>query len=178
MGDSVPFGGTEWWLCFAALLVARSADLFSTWVATPNLVLEANPLAKRLGWRWGIPMNLGLCLLFAWFPLPGIIIATTSTFVAARNFQQAWLMRSWGEEAYRHWHVDRLMEAPLPLVLGCLALQNLLVGAVGIILAWSGVTGSRIVLVPFGIGLGIMTYAITVVFYTVLAIWRIRRSPF
>ena len=28
-------------------------DFLSTWVATPNLVLEGNPIAKKLGWRWG-----------------------------------------------------------------------------------------------------------------------------
>ncbi len=178
MGDSLPFGQAAWWLCFSALFMARGADLFSTWVATPNLLLEANPLARRMGWRWGLPINLGLCLIFAFFPLPGIIIATTSAFVAARNFQQAWLMRSWGEEPYRAWHVERLLHAPVGLVVGCLVLQNVLVGSIGIILAWSAVAGSSILLVPFGIGLGIMTYAITVVFYTLLALWRIRRSPF
>ena len=30
-----------------------------------ELVLEANPLAKKLGWRWGIPVNGVLCFAFA-----------------------------------------------------------------------------------------------------------------
>ncbi len=177
MDDMVPFAGTAWWCLIVALLIGRSADLFSTWVATPTLLLEANPLARWLGWRWAIPLNILLCGVFAFFPIPAIIIATTSTLVASRNFQQAWLMRSMGEENYRAWHVDRLNETPFGLFFGCLGLQNLLIAAIGGILAWSSVDGSRILLVPFGIGLGIVTYAITVTLYTLLAVWRIRRSP-
>jgi hypothetical protein len=177
MGDFVPFGASLWWWMFAALAVGRCADLFSTWVATPTLLLEANPVARWLGWRWAVPLNLGLAGAFAFFPLPAIIIATTSTLVASRNLQQAWLMRTMGEEAYRDWHVRRLVEARLGLFFGCLALQTLLVASIGIALAWVSEQGGRIALVPFGIGVGIVTYALTVAFYTSLAIRRIRRNP-
>ena len=174
MEDTVPFGGPIWWAVLIFLIIGRGADLFSTWVATPNLVLEANPIARFLGWRLALPLNVVLCAVFSFFLLPGIIIGTTSALVAARNFQQAWLMRTWGEEHYRSWYVERLRETPLSLFLGCLVLQNLLVAGIGGILVWSGVSGSTILPVPFGIGLGILTYAVTVVFYTLLALWRIR----
>ena len=45
------------------LLLARGVDFCSTWVATPNLVLEGNPIAKKLGWRWGILLNFASCAL-------------------------------------------------------------------------------------------------------------------
>ena len=35
----------------AALFVARLLDFLSTWVVTPRLELEANPLMRRM--RWG-----------------------------------------------------------------------------------------------------------------------------
>lgn len=176
MGDVVPFGGAIWCWLLLALLVGRGADLFSTWVATPNLVLEANPLARWLGWRWALPLNLLMSVAFAFFPMPAIIIATTSALVASRNFQQAWVMRTLGEEAYRDWHVRRLMETPLGLFLGCLGMQNLLMAAIGGVLAWSSVNGDAVAVVPFGIGVGLIAYALTVTFYTVLAVWRIRRA--
>jgi Flp pilus assembly protein TadB len=34
---------------------------------------------------------------------------------------------------------------------------------------------SNLLLVPFGIGLGIVAYAVAVAFYTLLAVWRLRR---
>lgn len=176
MDDIVPFAGQVWWSMLAVLSFSRAADLFSTWVATPSLLLEANPIARWLGWRGAIPVNGLLCLGFAFFPLPAIILSTTSTLVAARNFQQAWLMRSYGEMNYRDWHVQRLQEVPYALFLGCLGLQNFLVGAVGVVLAWSAMVGKDILIVPFGIGAGIVAYAITVTFYSLLAVRGIRRA--
>jgi hypothetical protein len=173
MGDVVPFGGAVWWWLCLAVLTGRGADLFSTWVATPNLVLEANPVARWLGWRWAIPLNIAMAGGFAFFPVPAIIIATTSALIASRNFQQAWVMRTMGEEAYRDWHVRHLLETPLGLFFGCLGLQNLLVAVVGGALVWSSLEGRMLVVVPFGVG--VITYAFTVMFYTSLAVWRIRR---
>ena len=107
MEDTVPFGGGQYLALLAALGFARGMDFFSTWVATPNLVLEGNPLARRLGWKWGTAVNAALCLGFAHWPLSAIVIATASVLVAAHNFQNAWLMRSLGEQNYSFWHVQR-----------------------------------------------------------------------
>ena len=96
MEDFVPFGSRTYALLFLLLLFSRGMDFLSTWVATPNMVLEGNPIAKKLGWKWGIAVNLVLCFLFAFWPLPAMVISTTSLLVAARNFQSAWLMRSHG----------------------------------------------------------------------------------
>ena len=176
MQDIVPLGGAVWWCLLTVLGLSRGADLFSTWVATPNLLLEANPVARWLGWRWAIPLNLGICLTFAFFPLPAIILGTTSALVASRNFQQAWLMRSFGEENFRDWQVQRIQETPRYLLLGCLGLQNLLVAAVGVALAWSASVDTEILIIPFGIGAGIVAYAVTVTFYSLLAVRGIRRT--
>jgi hypothetical protein len=176
MEDIVPLGGRVWWSLLAVLGFSRGADLFSTWVATPSLLLEANPIARWLGWRWAIPLNVAISVGFAFFPLPAIILGTTSALVASRNFQQAWLMRSYGEENYRDWQVQRIQETPLRLFLGCLGLQNLLVGGIGLALAWSSMVGNEILIIPFGIGVGIVAYAVTVTFYSLLAVRGIRRA--
>jgi hypothetical protein len=172
MQDAVPIGGREY-LAFLALLVfARAMDFLSTWIATPNLVLEGNPLAKRLGWKWGLLLNGVLVALLAHWPLPAIVVATASVLVAARNFQSAWLMRLLGEPVYRAWHVDRIQEVPLVLYLFCLAGNTLLTAGVGGALMWFG--GDR--LIPVAIGMGLVAYAAAVVFYTLLSVWRLRRS--
>src|SRR2546425_1023229 len=106
----LPFASRTYALLFLLLVVCRGMDVLSTWVATPNLVLEGNPIAKKLGWKWGLPINLAICFVLALWPLPAIVVSTTSVLVAARNFQSAWLMRSLGEHFYRDWHVQRVQE--------------------------------------------------------------------
>mgnify|MGYP001766768618 CR=1 FL=1 len=172
MEEFVPFGSRSYALMFLLLFVTRGMDFLSTWVATPNLVLEGNPLAKKLGWRWGIPLNLALCVGFAFWPLPAIVISTTSALVAARNFQSAWLMRSLGEHLYREWHLERVQETSVTLYLFCLFGQTALTAGVGAAVVYF----SEWRLVPLAIGLGIVAYALAVAFYTVLGIWRMRRS--
>jgi small-conductance mechanosensitive channel len=172
MDDFVPFGSGAYCAVFGLLAFARGMDFLSTWVATPNLVLEGNPLAKKLGWKWGIPVNVVLCVAFAFWPLAAIMISTTSVLVAARNFQHAWLMRSLGEESYRSWHIARIQETRVSLYLSCLLGQTALTGGVGVVLIWFSLSQ----LVPMAIGLGIVSYAIAVAFYTLLSVWRMRRA--
>jgi hypothetical protein len=172
MDDFVPFGSREFFLTLGFLLLARGMDVLSTWVATPNLVLEGNPIAKLLGWRWGLPVNLAVCFALAFWPLPAIVLSTTSILVAARNFQSAWLMRTLGEEAYRDWHVERVQETRITLYLLCLAGNTVLTALVGAAVIFF----SERRVVPFGIGVGIIAYAGAVAFYTLLAIWRLRRA--
>ncbi len=172
MDDMVPFAGPVWCIGLAFLLFARGMDIFSTWIATPNLVLEGNPLVKKMGWKWVLPLNLVLCVGFALWPLPAVVIGTTSILVAARNFQQGWLMQSMGEEPFRDWHVARIRETRPVLYLGCLFAQTSLFALVGVALWFF----SADKLIPAGIGMGMVGYALAVAFYTLLSIWRLRRK--
>jgi hypothetical protein len=173
MDDLVPVGGRFYFLFLLLMLASRGADFLSTWIATPNLVLEGNPLAKKLGWKWGAVVNLVLCGVFAAWPMAAIVIGTTSVLVAARNFQAAWLMRSMGEENYGNWHVEQLRHTSLPLYLFCLLGQTTLTAGIGGALVYFA--GDS--LIPFAVGFGIVGYAVAVTFYTLLAFWRIRRAP-
>ena len=166
------FGSQEYLAFLLLLLFSRGMDMLSTWVATPNLILEANPIARRLRWKWGIPINLVFCFYFGGWPLPAIIISTTSVLVAARNFQQAWLMRTQGEDNYRTWITERLDETPPGLFMFCLLAQTSLTAAVGGVLIFFSRFEQE---VPLGIGMGIVGYAAAVTIYTMLALWRNRR---
>src|ERR1035441_3495307 len=172
MEEFVPFASRSYGLMFLLLFVSRGMDFLSTWVATPNMVLEGNPIAKKLGWKWGIPINCVLCPAVALEKLPAIVISTTSVLVASRNFQSAWLMRSLGEKLYRDWHVERVQETSVTLYLFCLFAQTALTGGVGVAVIYC----SEWRLVPLAIGLGIVAYALAVAFYTTLGIWRMRRA--
>jgi hypothetical protein len=168
MDDLIPFASREYFVFLAALLGGRAADFFSTWVATPHLVLEGNPIARRLGWKWGILLNLVLCFGFALAPLLAVIFTTTSLLVAARNFQGAWLMRALGEHEYRFFISDQLHRTGKKLYLACNFAQALLTAAVGgVLVAFHDDT-----LLPMGIGLGLVAYGAAVAFFSTLSVWR------
>ena len=175
MDDSVPFASREYFIMLAILAFSRGADFLSTWVATPHLVLEGNPIAKWLGWKWGAVVNGVVVTSLALWPLSAIVVGTASVLVAARNFQSAWLMRSMGEAAYRDWYVDRVSEARITLYLGCLAGNTLLTAGVGTALVAFSTTRDRVLVVPTGIGIGIIAYATAVLTFTLLSVWRSRR---
>ena len=169
MDQLTAFGSPEYMLLLAALLFSRGMDFLSTWVATPNLLLEANPIARKLGWRMGVALNLVLAGLFALWPLPAIVVITTSLMVAARNFQGAWLMRSMGEHEYRFWMSERIRTAPRALFFSCLVAQTVLVGGLGaLLMCFSGLR-----LVPFAVGMGLITYATAILVYSSLSVWRV-----
>lgn len=177
MNDVVPFASRQYGVYLLLLVISRGMDFLSTWVATPNLVLEGNPIAKKLGWRWGVPLNVVVCFTMAFWPLSAIAISTTSVLVAARNFQSAWLMRSLGEHVYRDWHVARIQETRITLYLFCLAGNTLLTAGVGAaIIFFSRTERESMLLVPFAIGVGMIAYSAAVAIYTLLAIWRLRQS--
>lgn len=171
MEESVTFASGPWFMGLAALLVARGLDFLSTWIATPGLLLEANPIARRLGWGWGLLLNVGLCVGFAFWPLPAVVITTTSLLVAARNFQSAWVMRTMGEQAYGDWIGAVTRAAPWGLQGACLWAQALIHAALGATLLAFG----QAHVIPFGMGMGLVTYATAVLVYTGITARRRRR---
>lgn len=169
---AVPFGSSVYLLMLALLIFSRGMDFLSTWVGTPKLELEGNPVAKKLGWRWGLPLNIIIVVLVASWPVPSIVLCTTSVLVAARNFQHAWLMRSLGEQAYRDWFVERVRETRPEIFLFCLAGNTVLTAVIGLTLIF--LDGPRVL--TAAIGMGIVAYAIVVAFYSLLALIRNRRN--
>lgn len=168
--DLIPFASPLYFVFLSLLMFARGMDFLSTWVATPNLLLEANPIARKLGWKVGIGSNVVICGLFALWPLPAVTIITTSLLVAARNLQSAWLMRTLGEHQYRLWMGERLADTPRILFYFCLFGQCMIYALVGTALLYF----SQMRLVPFGVGMGMVTYSVAVFFYTTLSVWRVR----
>ncbi len=171
MEEQVPFGSGEYWVVFGVVVFSRGMDFLSTWVATPRLLLEANPIARRLGWKWGGLVNLLICLVAASWPLAAIVISTTSLLVAARNFKSALWMRALGEERYRDWISGLMDQTSTQLHLLCVFGETGLVALVGVGVMFFG--RDEIALVA--IGLGILSYAGAVLFYTLLSLWRMRR---
>jgi len=78
------------------ILVGRAGDVASTLYVSPNLVLEANPVARRFKWPTLIA-GFGLCAI-PYFDIPlAVIVAVPSLFVTASNLTKGWMARALGE---------------------------------------------------------------------------------
>ena len=165
--------GSPGWFGFALLILAgRACDLGSTYLATPRLHLEGNPLARRMGWRGGILLSLMTALIFGGWPLIAISVTTTSALVAARNFQQAWLMRTMGEVGYQVWFTEQVWRTPRWLLFGCHWAEALLAGLPGVaLIVWGEDTR-----VSLGIGLGLTGYGMAVAGFSTWVLWGLTRN--
>lgn len=123
--------------CLAALLlVARLADVVSTRIATPTLRLEANPLARKLGWPFAWATLL-VCLLpyyEPWGPVMALALIIVSLFVAASNFSRAWVMRAIGEEEYLAFTLRAYAKTRPAAVYASIAAWCVLTASVGLLL--------------------------------------------
>lgn len=83
---SIPVVTLSPWVILVGLALGRVMDLYSTWYVTPDLVYEANPLYRRLGWRGGILFNVLLvCILPFTLPFYALVATVTSFLVSTHN---------------------------------------------------------------------------------------------
>jgi len=168
--EFVPFGGVEYFIYLAALLFARGMDMLSTRIATPNLISEGNPVAKWLGWRGGIIVNLIFSSALAVWPMPAIVTSVMSALVAARNFQSAWLMRTMGEERYAAHIHEQLVATKSGLFTFCIGAQSFLFALIGLAVALFTPVES----IAFAVGCGIAGFGALNLFFSMLSLWRNR----
>lgn len=102
---------------FGLLLLSRVGDVVSTRLATPTLALEANPIVRRLGWRFAlvtllVPFIAYVNTAFA------VMVLVPSLLVTASNLSKVWLLRAAGEQAYRQFLLAQARKYPLGAALG------------------------------------------------------------
>src|SRR5690242_4314880 len=82
----------------AALAVcSRVADVWTTYMVTPTLKIEANSLARRFGWPYALLTILVGLLTYVWEAF-GIVVLTVSFLVAASNASKIVMARALGED--------------------------------------------------------------------------------
>jgi hypothetical protein len=131
---------------FLLLLISRIGDLGTTYLVTPTMALEANPIARKLGW----------------FML-----------VSASNAAKIWVARAMGEEAYLRMHLDlarksKQSHALLGVAVSC---AFIILAGVAILAFYPGpATGSA-----FWIGFGVVVYGAAMWMYGSLWFRRLYR---
>lgn len=126
------FSNIEMILCFL-LLIARIGDLLSTWLMTPSLELETNPIVRRLGWKFALPTILVCFLPFA-SPSASVMVLVPCLLVCASNFGKLWTIRTLGEKDFHEMILDLARRGNRPLAYLGMAVSSSFVIAVGLLL--------------------------------------------
>jgi hypothetical protein len=144
----------------ALLLVARAGDIGSTYLATPRLVLEANPVARRLGWPFAVATLL-IALIPYYNTALGVLALVPSLLVASRNFGSIWMMRGLGEERMLALQVEVAQRRPFPeAMMFVMAESAFLALAAGVLMVFSG--GSRRWASLYALGMLLWAFALMV----------------
>lgn len=151
------------------LLVSRIGDVLSTYLVTPNLALEANPLARKLGWRFAL-LTLSACLLPYFSREVAVAALMPFLFVSASNTGKVWMVRAMGESAYLALLHELARKSRLSHALVAVAMSAFFVALAG---------GTILLFYPnpsedwgFWIGLGVITYSGVVALYG--SLWMVR----
>lgn len=153
------------------VLLARIGDLGSTYLATPSLRFEANPIARRLGWPYAFA-TLAIAAI-AFVPDVGIgcavIVLVISLLVTGKNLGGAWLVRALGEERYAEILGEALARTPAWRILVVTLASGACVAAVGWLLlvfcpdprGW-----------PYWFAMALIGYAVAIVVFQLLFLRR------
>ena len=178
MDDLLSLISPEPWGPFtAALIVAmafsRGMDFLSTWIVTPKLELEANPLMRRVGFIWMALLNLpllGLPLLHHGLSITFIV---TSLLAAGSNLANGALARGMGEKRQAESQARAIREIGLS---GALAMNSagavvICLGGVFLMFLSRGMDSY-----PWWGGLGVVMYGVVGLFHFNLSILRLGRK--
>lgn len=112
------------------LLIARLGDVGSTYLVSPTLKLEANPLVRRL--RWPFAAVTVLAAAVPYYSLPaGVAFLIASLLVCASNCSRVWLVRTMGETEYHGLIIRVASRVPVGLGILYSVLSPLCMFAIG-----------------------------------------------
>jgi hypothetical protein len=171
MIDAVRYADTFTHTIAALLLLGRLGDMLSTRLVTPTLRLEANPIMRRLGWR------------FAWFGLvvvlipyyslaAGIAIMAASLMVTGSNLSRGWIYRALGEAGSDEFLLRAAARTRRASAVGSVLGGAAAVIVAGVVLMWlSGSNGAP----SYWFGVGLALYGVVVAVHGSLFVFRLIR---
>jgi hypothetical protein len=158
-------------LC-ALLLIARIGDVATTFLATPNLVLEGNPIVRKLGWPYAL-LTIGLCFLPYLNTAAALASLIAFLLVSASNAGKIWVIRTIGDTAYAAFLTELARKSKLSHALLGVTASSFFIALAG---------GTILLFYPspakdwgFWIAFGILSYAAIVWIYGTLWMTRLFR---
>jgi len=116
-----------------ATLISRLGDIGTTYLVSPTLRVEANPIARRLGWKY-IFATAVVALIPYRSIHGGVIVLTASFLIAASNASEAMLARFMGEESYAALNREAIQKMPVLLGLSLLCLPAIFLMMLGLMM--------------------------------------------
>jgi len=149
---------------------SRIADVWTTWLVTPTLKLEANSLARRFGWPYAL-LTILVGFVAYLSPTLGVIVLTTSFMVAASNASKILTAKALGEDELAAMSQRVTLATPPWPGLLYMVLPGIFIGVLG---------GTLLFFYPLAtqwgyyFGLGMLTYALAVFIWYPLRYFRVR----
>jgi RsiW-degrading membrane proteinase PrsW (M82 family) len=155
------------------ILVARLGDIGTTYLLTPDLKLEANPMVRRFRWPYALATLL-ICLA-PYVSVPGaIIVLVASLLVSMSNSLRIWLVRTVGEKEYHRFVVQTAGQAKPRQSIALLFLPGFFISllAITILMFYPDPSNDW----GFWIAMGVFTYALILFIYMPASFIRFRKQ--
>jgi hypothetical protein len=159
-------------LC-ALIFLSRLGDIGSTYLITPKLRLEANPIMRKLGWWFGVA-TFFVCLVPYYSTALAIIVLVPSLMVSAANASKIWFARAYGESEYHELLLRVARRSRLSHALAPTIVAAVFTALVGLVLLLVSPEPAR----DWGywFALGFLAYAFVIGFYGSLFFIRLFRK--
>src|SRR5262249_31301474 len=152
------------------ILVSRVGDVVTTFFVTPTLKLEANPVVRKLGWRFAI-LSLAVSLIPWWSVGAGIVILVPSLMVSAGNAARIWAARTMGEASMKKMMLDLARRSTLRLALVPIYASSAFLALLGLVLIW--LCPDPVADPAYWFGAGIVAYGIVIALHGSFAYVRL-----
>jgi len=155
------------------ILISRIGDIGTTFLVTPTLALEANPIMRKLGWRFAL-LTLAVCAIPYFSVNAAVMILVPSLMVSAANAGKIWVARTMGERQFRAMLLGLAARSNLRHALATVFLSAffiVLLGAVVLLLYPDPVEE-----LAFWVGAGIVAYAFVLTVHGSLAFIKLFRE--
>jgi len=108
--------------------VGRVLDILSTYYVTAKLKLETNRIARRIGWKGMILVQIPIIILGSLELYLALFIFLWSLYLFANNLENCWYVRDKGEEQYFKDLKDILKRTPI---------RKIIIGEISLIISFS-----------------------------------------
>ena len=116
-----------------ATLISRLGDIGTTYLVSPTLRVEANPIARGLGWKYVFATAV-IALIPYRSIHGGVVVLTVSFLIAASNASEAMLARFMGEENYAALNREAIRNTPVLLGLSLLCFPAIFLMMLGLMM--------------------------------------------
>lgn len=156
---------------FVMLLFARCGDIFTTWLASPKLQHEANPVTVKFGWFYGAA-TIALSVVAYWSEPFALALLSISLCVSASNASKVWIMRTLGETDYHSLVVSVMQRSSLGKALTFNCMPAVFYFALGGMIHIVEGEETR----AYYLGTGILAYAMAILVFYPWRYYRLHQS--